>query len=440
MDARRFLRDLFAATMRHVDLATQMRRQVRLTEGRLHVGQNAFDLNAFQRVLILAVGKAAAPMSHEFLRVLTTHSGALKIDGVVVGGEPQHCHANFAYFRGGHPLPDEQSRLGAQAMLVRLATADAKTLVLFLISGGASAMLELPLDANISIEDTAAFHRTLVHSGLPIRSMNVLRKHFSAVKGGRLALAAPRSTQCTLLISDVPEGQLEFVGSGPSLPDPSTVDDCLAILRNAELLDKLPPAVADFFRSPDLPKTLKPVDFAGKALSVCVLLSSTTLGEGAAAFAEQAGYRPVIDNTCDDWDYQRAADYLVDRFEALYKNDPRVCLISTGEVTVKISGEAGRGGRNQQFALGVARINAGEEQPRIAVLSAGSDGVDGDSAAAGAIADETTWQRAEQAGIDPADALCHFNSYPLFKKLGDAIVTGPTGNNIRDLRVLIGGY
>jgi hydroxypyruvate reductase len=375
-------------------------------------------------------------MTEELLRVLAAYTGPLAVNGVVAGVEWQHEHPGFQYLRGGHPTPDTESRRGAATMLAALQTADEQTLVLFLISGGASAMLELPLDPGISVEDIAAFHKALVRSGLPIRSINVLRKHLSAVKGGRLAMAAPHSAQCTLLISDVPEGELDFVGSGPSLPDPSTVNDCRTILNATDLHATLPPSISTFFRSRHLPETPKPSDFAHPA-PVVALLSSATLAEGAAHFAAQHGYHPIFDNSCDDQDYRPAADYLVRQFERLHRQDPRTCLISVGEVTVKITGEAGRGGRNQQFALECARINAGEEQPRIAVLSAGSDGIDGESPAAGAIADDTTWQRAQQLGIDPAAALSTFNSFPLFEALGDTIVTGPTGNNIRDLRVLI---
>lgn len=434
MDPRDFLRELFAATLQHASLRNQFAKQIRLESTHLLLGDHTFDLTQFNRILILAVGKAAPPMVDELLKTLTPCT--IPIDGIVDGPEWQHEHPSFEYIRGGHPTPDANSRRAAEAMLAALRTADEHTLVLFLISGGASAMLELPLDPAISIDDIAAFNRTIVRSGLPIRSINVLRKHLSAVKGGRLALAAPHSAQCTLLISDVPSGQLDFVGSGPSLPDPSTTAEVRTLLAEHHLLTALPPAIAAFFASPHLPETPKPADFTQPA-PIVALLSSTTLAEGAAHFVAQHGLHPVFDNSCDDQDYRLAADYLVNRFESLYKQDPLTCLISVGEVTVQITGTPGHGGRNQQFALECARINAGEQHPRIAVLSAGSDGIDGESPAAGAIADDTTWQRALALGIDPAAALSAFNTYPLFEALGDAITTGPTGNNLRDLRILL---
>ncbi len=432
MELRTFLRGLFEQTLRHADLRAQMRLRVRVDAGRLLVGENSFALGGFERVLIVAVGKAAVPMCAQMMEILA--SSSLPVEGLVVGGEMVERRDGIQYWRGGHPLPDETSRRAAEAILEKLAGVGAETLVLYLISGGASAMLELPLDTSISVEETAAFYRALVHSGLPITSMNALRKHFSAVKGGRLAMAAPAATQCTVLVSDVPEGQMDCVGSGPSLPDSTTAEDCRAILRSAGLLTKLPERVRRFFEA-ELAETPKLTAF-GSRPAVYVLLSSATLTEGAAACAARAGYRVIVDNGCDDWDYRDAAAYLFERFEEERRGERRVCLLSAGEVTVEIDGAAGVGGRNQQFALEMARRFA-DVQGDVAVLSVGSDGIDGNSPAAGAVADASTWRRAEAAGLQPECALARFDSYPLFERLDDAVVTGPTGNNLRDLRVLI---
>src|SRR5262249_27845886 len=162
--------------------------------------------------------------------------------------------------------------------------------------------------------------------------------------------------------------------------------------------------------------------------------SNETAEQAAAAAASRHGFGAEIDHRCDDWDYARAADYLLDRLRALKRGIARACLVSGGEVTVKVPPQSGSGGRNQHFALYCAQKIAGEN---ITVLSAGTDGIDGNSAAAGAVADGTTLQRAQKAGLDPAAHLTGFNSAPLFQKLGDSIETGPTGNNVRDLRVLM---
>ena len=163
-----------------------------------------------------------------------------------------------------------------------------------------------------------------------------------------------------------------------------------------------------------------------------MLSNQTATGEAGAAATAQ-GLAVEVDSSCDDWDYQRAADYLLDKLRTLRRSVSRVCLISGGEVTVKVT-NGGTGGRNQQFALYCAEKIAGEN---IAVLSAGTDGIDGNSPAAGAVVDGTSLERARTAGFDPATALARFDAYPLFAALGDAIMTGPTGNNVRDLRILM---
>jgi hydroxypyruvate reductase len=362
---------------------------------------------------------------------------------VVVGPlAPEVADPRIRFFRGDHPLPGLASLEAADAILQLLAQADPSTLVVFLLSGGASAMVEKPLDPGITLEETAAFHEALVHSGLAIAEMNTLRKHFSQVKGGRLAVAAHGATQCTLIVSDVPGGvpggvpgaAPDVVGSGPSLPDPSTVEQCRQILASGPL--RLPPRVLAFLQSTALPETPKADHPAFRHAAWISLLSSKDLCDHAALFAEQAGFAVAVENGCDEWDYRDAARYLIDRLSALRARHPSACVVSAGEVSVKLSERHGIGGRNQQFVLECARILAQEKLPFTA-LSAGSDGIDGNSPAAGALCDRTTWGRALACGLDPAAALDTFDSFTLFQALGDSIRTGPTGNNLRDLRILM---
>jgi hydroxypyruvate reductase len=306
--------------------------------------------------------------------------------------------------------------------------APAKTLVLFLVSGGASAMMELPLDPAISLEDTRSFYRELVHSGASIAEINCIRKHFSAVKGGRLALAAQGIANFSLLISDVPPGHLDALASGPTLPDTSTAEQCREILARYDLQSRFPLPVQQFFARPDLPETPKPETFIAKAIT---LLTSDDLAEAARIRAEELGFHVVIDNTCDDWDYRAAAEYLVDRLRSLRSIYPRVCLISSGEVTVKLPGTAnGLGGRNQHFSLYAATL-LDPSDPSTVILSAGSDGIDGNSPAAGGIVDEQTQQ------IEAKKSLREFDSYTFLERMGATVSTGPTGNNLRDLRILL---
>jgi hydroxypyruvate reductase len=294
-------------------------------------------------------------------------------------------------------------------------------------------MMELPLDDAISLPDLIEFHRELVHCGASIAEINCVRKHFSAVKGGRLAMAAEGLPAISLLVSDVPPACLDSLGSGPTLPDTSTVEDCRNVLARYGLLGRFPAAVRLFFEQQDLSETPKPGELASKSI---VLLSSSDLAEAARQRAEALGFRAFVDSTCDDWDYRRAAEYLVGRLRELKKEFPRVCLISPGEVTVKVSGDAGIGGRNQHFALYAATLLR-QSEGRSVILSAGSDGIDGNSRVAGAITNLQTLQKGKAAGLNAADSLRRFDSGSFLERTGNVIATGATGNNLRDLRILL---
>jgi hydroxypyruvate reductase len=327
-------------------------------------------------------------------------------------------------------------------------------------------MFDLPLDPTIGLEDTMAFHQALLASGAPIGEINTLRKHFSAVKAGRLAMAAPDSTKVSLLLPDVPLRSLDALSSGPTSPDHSTVEDVRTIIAKYNLGSKLPAKVQGFFEREDLPespgnKTWRPPFLPRKVADAVlarkvtaaatmsgedtafrdsvfeILLSSHDMVENARALAQKAGYYVAVDNSCDDWDYADAARYLLERFHSLREAHPRMCLISGGEVTVTMDRTPGAGGRNQQFALACALELAKHPGEPLSVLSAGTDGIDGNTRSAGAIADPTTVARARAFRYDPEKSLEGFNACPLFTALGDAVVTGPTGHNLRDLRLLI---
>jgi hydroxypyruvate reductase len=358
------------------------------------------------------------------------------LQAIVVGpGELRSQACPTERWAGSHPIPDAASRSAALRIVELLRDTNAQDLVLFLISGGASAMVELPLDESITVEELAEFYRVLVHSGLSIAEMNTLRKHLSAVKGGRLAQLAPHATKCTLLVSDVPEEMTDVIGSGPTLPDSSTCEQCRQLMCRPEL-KLIPQRIRALIESEELPETPKAGLECFRNAQSRVVLSTATMLATAAQACERNGFHVVVDNTCDEWDYRDAAEYLLGRARLLGGEHPRLCVLSGGEVSVQVSGDAGRGGRNQQFALYCASLL--QRSARAAsVLSAGTDGVDGNSPAAGAVVDVTTFQRASRAGLDVKDALQRFDAYPLLDRIGDAIVTGPTGNNVRDLRIVM---
>ena len=293
--------------------------------------------------------------------------------------------------------------------------------------------MEKPIDDEISLDDLIATYRALVLSGATIAEINTIRKHLSAVKGGRLAQAASDAQQVSLLVSDVPDNSLDALASGPTMPDSTTVEDCYRLAEKYDLLKQFPPASRELFERHALEETPKSDDPAFHRARWWPVLTNQSAIEEASVAAERAGFIVHVDNSCDDWDYEKAANYLLEKVRELRKQFSPVCLISGGEVTVKVTNGA-VGGRNQQFALGCAEKIAGEN---LTVLSAGTDGIDGNSSAAGAVADGTTLERARSLGLDARDALVRFDAFPFFKALGDTVETGPTGNNLRDLRILL---
>jgi hydroxypyruvate reductase len=393
------------------------------------------DLTAVKSLVVIAAGKGAATMLRGLLDKIAIPGGC-RLEGVLIAPErPRDLPEDVQYFGGGHPLPTQASFDGAKAALSLLKrTSGKEAFCFFLISGGASAMMELPLDETISLEDTVAFYRALVHSGASIAEINCVRKHFSAIKGGRLGLAAAALPNLTIVVSDVPSGHLNSLASGPTVPDRSTVKQCHEILHRYGLMEQFPDSVRSYFGSSHLSETPKQSAFAAH---VVTLLSDVELAEAARRTAESLGFTAVVDNSCDEWDYRDAAQYLLQRFRELRKLHNRLCLISSGEVTVKISGQSGVGGRNQHFALYTATLLEPSDRSTV-VFSAGSDGIDGNSSFAGAVLDDDLLHGIHGVNSDEVQAALHqFDSSPLVERLNAHVVTGPTGNNLRDLRLLL---
>ena len=397
---------------------------------RLQSGNEVYDLRAFERILVVSIGKAGHSMAEVLANIVD-----MGLTGIIAAPTAPHAQLfGFRYFIGGHPLPNDDSLRAGDAILRLVHELSPETLAVFLISGGASAIAEKPISGGISLQDVVETYRALVHSGAPIAEINAIRKHLSALKGGRLALAAVPARQLSVLVSDVPEGSLDALASGPTMPDTTTVNECYDLAHRYQLLDRFPPSVRSLFDGRQLNETPKAGDPAFAHSHYATVLSNATAVNAAVESAKLGGFAVEVDNSCDDWDYQQAADHLLQRLRELRRGASRACLISGGEVTVKVGAASGLGGRNQQFALYCAEKISGEN---VTVLSAGTDGIDGNSPAAGAIADGSTLDRASQRGLDAATALVRFDSFPLFHAIGDAIMTGPTGNNVRDLRILL---
>lgn len=422
-------RHIFDHAMRESAVSRAFSRHVFCERGVLRICEDLYDLDSYSRVVVISIGKAA----HSMLAALHEQTGE-RFEGIVASSVAPEFHIRgFRYFHGGHPLPNEESIRAADAILKSLNAQNEASLVIYLISGGGSATVEKPIDEELSLQDLIETYRLLVHSGASIKEINAIRKHLSVVKGGRLAQIAHPARQVSVLISDVPDATPDALASGPTMPDSTTIADCQAIVAKHKMLNSLPASARELFERHALEETPKSDDPAFVNARWWTVLSNAALLEAAAREAMQQGFLVEIDNSCDDWDYARAADHLLGRLRELRRRHERVCLLSGGEVTVHVE-NGGVGGRNQQFALYCASKISGEN---ICVLSAGSDGIDGDSIAAGAIADGTTVETANARGLDVAAHLSGFNAYPLFKAMGDAIVTGPTGNNLRDLRILL---
>jgi glycerate 2-kinase len=467
-DLKQVARAIFDHALERCSIERAFDRSVRLVRGTqdtdwLLQGGVDISLGEIKHLRIIAAGKAAAPMLASLLDRLPLPATRDVVGVLIAPVRPPNLTPTFQFFPGGHPVPNQASFAGASAAVALLRnvgnSSPGETLCVFLISGGASSMMELPLDPSVTLRDTAVFHQALVDSGATITEINCVRKHFSAVKGGRLALAAGNVQKLTLLVSDVPVAHLDALGSGPTIPDPTTVAECRAILATYHLLPSFPTSVQRFFESPNLPETPKPGTISSPVVK---LIDSDELAEMARSYATELGFHVVIDNTCDDWVYDLAADYLLKRLRQLRLHHPRVCLISAGEVTVplgrlieqlpsvsKTSEASGVGGRNQHFALYIA-TRLRPDDPAIAVLSAGTDGIDGNSNAAGAIVDRYTIDGDDLTPLTSGpegcsvprrtsalQALKEFNSSTWLTGVGATIVIGPTGHNLRDLRILL---
>jgi glycerate 2-kinase len=460
-ELKQLARLIFLETLAAIDIADTMQRKVTLAGSALSIesmrgsvcggavgpgvdSEIVVNLADYERIRVVAIGKASVEMAQGLARVLAPE---VSFAGIVVaphvtpqtGTDASVAIDSLQIIRAGHPEPDAGSFLAARAILDLLKECDARTLVIFLLSGGGSPLVELPLDPAITLEEMQEFHRLLVRCGAPIDEINTVRKHLSAVKGGRLAAAAPAAMKLTLGVTDVPAGRESALGSGPTIPDPTTVLDACRMIDRYALLPKLPPAIRAKFDDPaKIPETPKAGDPAFARSRFLLLLGMNDLFHHAHRAAEAHGFKTVCDNSTDDWPLGPAADYLLAELSRLAAANPgrRVAVIADGEVSSPVIGD-GIGGRNSAFVLECAGKIAGIARKKIAILSAGTDGKDGSSPAAGAVADTETFERAKARGLDPAEFARGSDSYNFFRVLGDTIETGPMGNNLRDLRVLL---
>jgi len=425
---KQLAQQIFHETMAAIDVRHAMLAKLRFESGVLTAGEVAHPLVRPPRVV--AFGKAANRMAGVLHEIL---GGWIEAGVSVAPAEAPKKLANFHYFVGGHPYPNTASLEGARASLELVSHLTCEDTVIFLVSGGGSAILAQPMDASITLADLSDFNRALVTSHLPIEKINVLRKHLSAVKGGRLAERAYPARQLTIFISDVPDDHPSMVASGPTMPDESTTEQAYELAGQNNLVGQFPARIRGFFERRELPETPKPEDPRFANSHYFCLLSNRDAVAAALLAAEKLGFATEIDRGAWDADYRqvvRSNVAALDDLSQAHKGQP-VCLVVGGEVTCPVTGP-GMGGRNQSFALYAAQLIAGQ---RRVVLSAGTDGRDGNSPTSGAVADGQTVSRAQGRGLDPAAYLAESDAYSFFRTLGDTLDTGFTDNNVRDVRI-----
>lgn len=429
-NGKQIARHIFLSTLGAIDVRRVMREKLSFSDGVLTARDLAFPLDRPPRVI--AIGKAAVGMSEVLHEML---DGRVEAGIVAAEDTPAHKLEGFRYFQGGHPYPNSVSMEAAAAALDLVTGLSAADAVIFLISGGGSALFEQPLDPRVTMHDLAEFNRVLVTGGLPIEQMNVMRKHVSAVKGGRLAVAAAPARQLTIYISDVPENVPSMVASGPSMPDESTCHQAYGIATDSSLLSKFPASIREAFEQRALEETPKPGDVRFANSSYFCILSNRDAVEGAIRLAETLGFQAEIQP--GEWDagYESVADAALAALEQIARRHPSeaVCLVGGGEVTCEVTG-AGVGGRNLAQALYISQKIAGR---KVVALCCSTDGRDGNSPSCGAVADGETIPRARALGLDPEEFLVRSDSYHFFMSLGDTVDTGYTDNNVRDVRILL---
>jgi glycerate 2-kinase len=397
------------------------------------------SIEAHDPLFVVAAGKAAWPMARSFSERHRVRHGV--VAGPRFGGGS--LDGAFEWFDAGHPAPNAASvAAGRRALALAVESrasaggaAAERGLLVVLLSGGASAMLAVPAEG-VTLADKMAAARTLMNAGMSIDRLNTVRKHLSDVKGGQLAGAAARTV--TLAISDVHAPVSDdpaVIGSGPTVADPTTFAEALAVVRGARGVP--PRVVARLERGArgELPETIKPGDARLVETVYRVIANRETSLDGARQAAERLGYRVRMIDAPTAGESREAAHAFVTRARELVGDGGPLCVLAGGETTVTVRGD-GLGGRNQELALAAVPLLAAFDRPAV-LASLGTDGVDGPTDAAGAIVDSTTLARARAAGLDWESTLAANDAYHFFEPLGDLIVWGPTGTNVGDVQMLL---
>ncbi|HEY7140854.1 MAG TPA: glycerate kinase [Methylomirabilota bacterium] len=430
---RRAARQILDAAIAAGD-AGRLTRQALIREGsRLRVGDRIFDLGRIRRVVVVGAGKASGPMAEAAEAVLDD----VALEGLVAVKERRDpAPRRIRIVESGHPIPDARGEAAAGEILRLVQEAGSADLVLCLISGGGSALTPSPV-LGVTLGEKQAVTRLLLECGATINELNAVRKHLSRLKGGQLARTAHPAPVVSLLLSDVIGDPLDVIASGPTAPDPTTYGDALSVLDRFGLRARVSPTVRAHLEAGargEVADTPKPGAPALAGVTNVVIGNNGLVVEAAVAEARRLGLAPCLLTRSLQGEAREVARAFAAILDEIARSGSPVgrpaCLIAGGETTVTVRGR-GTGGRCQEFALALAPELAAMRD--VAVLAAGTDGSDGPTDAAGAIADPTTIARAGGAGLDARRALAENDSHAFFAALGDLVVTGPTGSNLMDV-------
>ncbi|MHC1724800.1 MAG: glycerate kinase [Syntrophobacteraceae bacterium] len=436
-ETKQTLEKIFAAGLEAVDPQEAVKRYVRLAGNWLEIGECSYPLDPFDRIIVTGFGKATAPMAGALEDILGDRLSEGWITVKYGHGVPLR---KVRIMEAGHPVPDEAGLKATRFILDQLERCTEKDLVICAFSGGGSALSPAPR-APLGLGEKQKTTQLLLECGATIFEINSLRKHLSACKGGQLAKVAYPATVVSLFLSDVVGDPLDVIASGPTVPDPSTFSGCLEIVHRYNLSERLPQEVYELLQQGEkgaVAETPKPGDNAFRKVRNIVIGSNRASLLAAAGKAKQLGFNTLILSSFIQGEAGDVAEVLTAIGKEIVSSgnpvSPPACILAGGETTVTIRGK-GKGGRNQQLALAAA-ISL-EDWPQIALLSAGTDGSDGPTDAAGAFADGSTCRNAVQKGMVPQNHLSNNDSYHLFKALDDLLITGPTRTNVMDVICLL---
>ncbi len=429
--------EIFKEALETVNPRKCVLEHVSLKGSSLYVEGKEYNLTRYRSIFVIAFGKAAPSMTKALEEVLDERI----TDGIVVSNaRPAFSFSKVRFLLSNHPTPDERSLNAAREAMKLLEEAKEGDLVIFLISGGGSALLAMP-SQGISIEDKRKVTETLLKAGVDTYGLNVVRKHLSQIKGGGLLKKALPAEVIALILSDVAGDRLDAIASGPTVPDPTTFEEAWRVIEELRLEHKIPPQVVIHLeegREGNVPETLKREELRSDLVQTVIVGNNLKSLVAAERRARELGYNTILLSSQIQGESREVAKVIAAIALDIERSDIPVkkpaCLIFGGETTVTVTGE-GRGGRNTETSLAFSMEIMGHEQ--ILGLFCGTDGIDGPTDAAGAISDGTTRLRARKIKLSARESLSQNDSYTFFERLGDLIKTGSTGTNVMDIGVVL---